>query len=56
MTVEKAKLALEAGLGVLKFSLDAMEEKKIKAIRGNRANFQESIEKIMELIEFKKEK
>ena len=27
MTVEKAKLALEAGLGVLKFSLDAMEEK-----------------------------
>ena len=55
MTVEKAKLALEAGLGVLKFSLDAMEEKKIKAIRGNRANFQESIEKIMELIEFKKE-
>ena len=34
MTLEKAKAAMDAGLGVLKFSLDAMEEKKIQAIRG----------------------
>ena len=39
MTVEKAKKAMDAGLGVLKFSLDAMDEKKIQKIRGKRANF-----------------
>ena len=32
MTVEKAEKAMEAGLGVLKFSLDAMDERKIKKI------------------------
>ena len=56
MTVEKAKAALDAGLGVLKFSLDAMEEKKIQAIRGKRANFKESIDKITELLEYKEKK
>ena len=56
MTVEKAKKAMDAGLGVLKFSLDAMEEKKIQSIRGKRANFKDSIDKIMQLIEYKKEK
>ena len=54
MTVEKAKAVMDAGLGVLKFSLDAMEEKKIQEIRGKRANFKESVEKIMELIDYKK--
>ena len=56
MTVEKAKRAMDAGLGVLKFSLDAMEEKKIQSIRGKRANFKDSIDKILELIEYKKQK
>ena len=32
MTVEKAEKAMEAGLGVLKFSLDAMNEKKMQKI------------------------
>lgn len=54
MTVEKAKAAMDAGLGVLKFSLDAMEEKKIQEIRGKRANFKESVDKILELIDYKK--
>ena len=51
MTVEKAKKAMDAGLGVLKFSLDAMDEKKIQQVRGKRANFSDSIKKILELIE-----
>jgi len=54
MTLEKAEKAMMAGLGVLKFSLDALDEKKIKKIRGKRANFEESIEKILHLLEFKK--
>lgn len=54
MTVDKAKKAMHAGLGVLKFSLDAMSEEKIKKIRGNKANYSESISKILELIEYKK--
>jgi len=54
MTIEKAEKAMKAGLGVLKFSLDALDESKIKKIRGKKANFQESIDKILHLIEFKK--
>ena len=53
MTVEKAKKAMDAGLGVLKFSLDAMDEKNTK-IRGKRANFSEAVDKILELLEYKK--
>jgi radical SAM protein with 4Fe4S-binding SPASM domain len=56
MTVEKAKKAMDAGLTVLKFSLDAMDERKIQKIRGKRANFEESVNKILELIKYKKEK
>ena len=44
---------MEAGLGVLKFSLDAMDERKIQKIRGKKANFAESIEKILKLLEIK---
>ena len=54
MTVEKAEKAMLAGLGVLKFSLDALSDAKIKSIRGKKANYNESIEKILHLIEFKK--
>jgi radical SAM protein with 4Fe4S-binding SPASM domain len=54
MTLEKAEKAMMAGLGVLKFSLDALDEKKIQEIRGKKANFKESIDKILHLIEFKK--
>ena len=43
-----------AGLGVLKFSLDALSDAKIKSIRGKKANYNESIEKILHLIDFKK--
>ena len=54
MTVDKAKKAMDAGLGVLKFSLDAMSDEKIREIRGKRANYGDSIDKILELLEYKK--
>ena len=56
MTVEKAKMDMDSGLSVLKFSLDAMDERKIQDIRGKRANFEESVNKILTLIEYKKAK
>jgi radical SAM protein with 4Fe4S-binding SPASM domain len=56
MTIEKATKAMEAGLGVLKFSLDAMDDDEIKKIRGPKANYNESIQKILKLIKIKKEK
>jgi len=56
MTVEKAVKAMEAGLTVLKFSLDAMDDDNIKSIRGRKANYDESIEKILKLLEIKKER
>jgi len=56
MTVEKAVAAMEAGLTVLKFSLDAMDDESIKAVRGKKANYFESIDKIHKLIDIKKER
>ena len=56
MTVEKAVKAMEAGLTVLKFSLDAMDDEKIKTIRGKKANYDEAINKIHKLLEIKKER
>ena len=54
MTVEKAHQAMENGLTVLKFSLDAMDDEEIKKIRGKKANYAESIKKIFEIIKIKK--
>jgi len=56
MTIEKAEKAMEAGLGVLKFSLDAMDERKIQKIRGKRADFEDSIKKILKLLDIKRKK
>ena len=56
MTVDKAVKAMEAGLTVLKFSLDAMDDEKIKTIRGKKATYDEAINKIHKLLEMKKKK
>ncbi len=56
MTVEKAVQAMEADLTVLKFSLDAMDDESIKSVRGKKANYFESIDKILKLIKIKKER
>jgi len=55
-SVEKAVKAMESGLTVLKFSLDAMDDGSIKSIRGKKANYDESIKKILKLLEIKKER
>ena len=49
----KAKAVMDAGLGVLKFSLDAMEEKKYKKSEV-KEQISKECEKIMELIDYKK--
>ena len=56
MTVEKAVKAMESGLTVLKFSLDAMDDETIKSIRGKRADYFDSIMKIKTLLKIKKER
>ena len=56
MTVEKAEAAMEAGLSVLKFSLDALDDEEIKKIRGKKADFTNSIDKIHKIIEIKEKR
>ncbi len=56
MTVDKAVKAMEAGLTVLKFSLDAMDDDEIKKIRGKKADYNGSIKKIHDLIKIKKQR
>jgi len=56
MTVEKAERLMIAGLGVLKFSIDALEDEAIKAIRGRRANFKEAFQTILDVIDMKEAK
>ncbi len=56
MTVEKAEAAMEAGLSVLKFSLDALDDEEIKKIRGKKADYTNSIDKIHKIIEIKKKR
>ena len=46
MTVEKAVKAMESGLTVVKFSLDAMDDETIKSIRGKRADYFDLIMKL----------
>jgi len=43
-----------AGLGVLKFSMDSLDDDKTREIRGVRSDFSSSFEKIREVIEYKK--
>mgnify|MGYP001198959049 CR=1 FL=1 len=56
MTIEKAVKAMESGLGVLKFSIDALNDNDFKKIRGKKANYTDSVEKILKLIEIKRER
>jgi|TARA_Y100000294_G_C8522497_1_gene323491 radical SAM protein with 4Fe4S-binding SPASM domain len=56
MTVEKAIKAMEAGLTVLKFSIDALDNEEIKKIRGRKANFSTAMKNILKLLEEKKKR
>lgn len=56
MTIEKAIAAMENGLTVLKFSLDALDDDSFQKIRGKKANYFESLQKIEKLLEIKKQR
>jgi len=56
ITVEKAERLMKAGLGVLKFSIDSLEDEGIKKIRGKHANFKEAFQTILDIIDMKEEK
>ena len=47
---------MEAGLTVLKFSLDAMDEEKLNQLEEKKLHIPESIDKIHQLLKIKKER
>ncbi len=53
ITVEKAERLMHAGLGVLKFSIDALDDEAIKQIRGKHANFEQAFKTILDVIDMK---
>jgi len=54
--VKKIASLMELGLGVIKFSIDALDDENQKRIRGKRNDFSSSYQKIQQLLEIKKEK
>ena len=53
--VPKVTAMMKAGLGVIKFAMDAMDDETQKQIRGSKNNFTEAVHKIEELIEIKRQ-
>ena len=53
LTVEKAEALMQAGLGVLKFSIDALDDELQKQIRGKQNNFEKAFKTILDVIDLK---
>ena len=53
INVEKFKQLFKAGAGVIKFSMDALDDDKAQSIRGKRASFARAYEKINEVLKIK---
>lgn len=53
LTVERAEAVMEAGLSVLKFSMDGLSDELQKRIRGKRNNFTRSYETILAILDLK---
>jgi radical SAM protein with 4Fe4S-binding SPASM domain len=51
--MDRIEKLMEAGLGVLKFSIDALNDQLAKDIRGKRNNFTSAMKNIDDVIEFK---
>ena len=51
--VEKVIGLMENGLGVMKFSMDALDDEKQKNIRGKKNDFTESYKKILDILDYK---
>ena len=47
---------MEAGLSVIKFSIDALDDEQAKAIRGNKNNFDAAFEKLLEVVKLRDKK
>lgn len=56
LTVARAQEVMEAGLTVLKFSMDGLSDEMQKRIRGARNNFDAPYQTILDIIELKKAK
>jgi len=54
ININKLIQLMEAGLGYIKFAMDALDDHNQKRIRGKNSNFQDSFDSIVELIEYKK--
>lgn len=53
--MEKTIEMFESGLNYIKYSIESVDDERHKAIRGNASNFTESYEKILKLLDMKKE-
>jgi len=53
INVEKIAELMKAGAGVIKFSMDALDDESAREIRGKQNNFTEAYDKICKLIEVK---
>ncbi|MBB4266194.1 radical SAM/SPASM domain-containing protein [Roseospira visakhapatnamensis] len=54
ITVERCRAVMAAGLTVLKFSMDALNDELQKKIRGKRNNFSKAFDTILDILEMKK--
>ena len=54
--LDRTELMFKAGLSYIKYSIESVDDKKHKKIRGSKSNFSESYKKICKLLELKKEK
>jgi radical SAM protein with 4Fe4S-binding SPASM domain len=56
INLRRATDVMDAGLSVLKFSIDSLDDQGAKKIRGKLNNFQESFDTILEILERKRER
>ena len=52
--VGKLTALMKAGAGVIKFSMDALDDEGSKEVRGKKNNFEQAYKKILQLLEIKK--
>ncbi len=55
VNIEKIRSLFEAGLNCIKFSVDSINEDKMKEIRGSKADHSKALEKIHDVLKMKKE-
>ena len=53
INLKKIKSVMENGLGVIKFSIDALDDEGARRIRGKHNNYEKAYEKILQVIEMK---